>query len=445
MISILLLVLSVLLIILLTVKLKVHPFLALLAAALFFALFSGMTLDNIVTMVNDGFGVTLGKIGIVIVLGVIIGAFLEHSGGAYKLAEVVLRIIGKKRVHEAMGIVGFIVSIPVFADSGFIILNPLNKSLTKRAGLSIVGTATALILGLMITHVLVPPTPGPIAAAGIIGADVGLVMLVGLVIGMLSLVVAVIYCKRMGKTKFIDPNPEITDEIIQEKMKQAPSAFRSFLPILIPILLIVGKSIMEFSLVDGQEPSNLVKLVSFIGSPIIALIIGMLFSFLLPKKWDNDMLSTTGWVGKALADASNIILITGAGGIFGTILQNSEIANVLAASLSGWNLGIWLPFLLCAAIKTAQGSSTVALITTAGIVAPLLISMGFSTEMDKALVVAAIGAGAMVVSHANDSGFWILTQFSGIDIKTGYRVYTTGTLVVGTFAACCIYIASFVF
>ncbi len=445
MISILLLVLSVLLIILLTVKLKVHPFLALLAAALFFALFSGMTLDNIVTMVNDGFGVTLGKIGIVIVLGVIIGAFLEHSGGAYKLAEVVLRIIGKKRVHEAMGIVGFIVSIPVFADSGFIILNPLNKSLTKRAGLSIVGTATALILGLMITHVLVPPTPGPIAAAGIIGADVGLVMLVGLVIGMLSLVVAVIYCKRMGKTKFIDPNPEITDEIIQEKMKQAPSAFKSFLPILIPILLIVGKSIMEFSLVDGQEPSNLVKLVSFIGSPIIALIIGMLFSFLLPKKWDNDMLSTTGWVGKALADASNIILITGAGGIFGTILQNSEIANVLAASLSGWNLGIWLPFLLCAAIKTAQGSSTVALITTAGIVAPLLISMGFSTEIDKALVVAAIGAGAMVVSHANDSGFWILTQFSGIDIKTGYRVYTTGTLVVGTFAACCIYIASFVF
>ncbi len=165
MIAILLLVLSVLLIILLTVRLKVHPFLALLAAALFFALFSGMTLDNIVKMVNDGFGVTLGKIGIVIVLGVIIGAFLEHSGGAYKLAEVVLRVIGKKRVHEAMAIVGFIVSIPVFADSGFIILNPLNKSLTKRAGLSIVGTATALILGLMITHVLVPPTPGPIAAA----------------------------------------------------------------------------------------------------------------------------------------------------------------------------------------------------------------------------------------------------------------------------------------
>lgn len=445
MISILLLILSVLLIILLTVRLKVHPFLALLAAAIFFALFSGMSLDDIVNFVNNGFGVTLGKIGIVIVLGVIIGAFLEHSGGAYKLAEVVLRAIGKKRVHEAMGIVGFIVSIPVFADSGFIILNPLNKSLTKRAGLSIVGTATALILGLMITHVLVPPTPGPIAAAGIIGADVGLVMLVGLVIGLLSLVLAIIYCKKMGAKHFIDPNPEITEEVIQEKMKEAPGAFKSFLPILVPILLIVGKSIMEFNLAEGQEVTGLIAFISFIGSPIIALIIGMLFAFLLPKKWDNEMLATSGWVGKALADASNIILITGAGGIFGTILQNSGIADVLADALSGANLGIWLPFLLCAAIKTAQGSSTVALITTASIVAPLLMTMGFATEIDKALVVAAIGAGAMVVSHANDSGFWILTQFSGIDVKTGYRVYTLGTLVVGSFAALCVYIASFIF
>ena len=445
MIAITLLLVSVLIIILLTVRYNVHPFLALLCAALFFALFSGMSLETIVNLVNDGFGITLGKIGIVIVLGVIIGAFLEHSGGAYKLAEVVLGLIGRKRVHAAMGIVGYIVSIPVFADSGFIILNPLNKSLTKRAGLSIVGTATALILGLMITHVLVPPTPGPIAAAGIIGADVGLVMLVGLVIGMLSLVVAVFYCKRMGSKYYIDPNPEVTEETIQEKMKQAPGAFKSFLPILIPILLIIGKSVMEFNLTEGQEPSGLVNLISFVGSPIIALIIGMLFSFLLPKKWDKEMLSTTGWVGKALADASNIILITGAGGVFGTILQNSGIADTLADSLSGANLGIWLPFLLCAAIKTAQGSSTVALITTASIIAPLLITMGFTTEMDKALVVAAIGAGAMVVSHANDSGFWILTQFSGIDVKTGYKVYTLGTLVVGTFAALMVFAASFIF
>lgn len=445
MVSILLLVVSVLLIILLSVRLKVHPFLALLAAALFFALFSEMSLDAIVNHVNNGFGSTLGKIGIVILLGVIIGSFLEHSGGAYKLAALVLRVIGKKRVHEAMGLVGFIVSIPVFADSGFIILDPLNKSLTKKAGLSIVGTATALMLGLLITHVLVPPTPGPIAAAGIIGADIGLVMLVGLIVGILSLLVAVIYSKKIGQKIYVDPNPEITEEVIQEKMKEAPSAFKSFLPILVPILLIVGKSILDFSLDEGQEPTALIKFVSFIGSPIIALMIGMLFAFLLPKKWDNEMLATTGWVGKALGSASNIILITGAGGIFGTILQNSGIATEMANAFSGINLGIWLPFLLCAAIKTAQGSSTVALITTASIIAPLLVGMGFTTEIDKALVVVAIGAGALVVSHANDSAFWIVTQFSGIDVKTGYRVYTLGTFVVGVFAALCIYMASLIF
>jgi GntP family gluconate:H+ symporter len=443
MIAILLLLLSVLLIILLTAKLNVHPFLALLGAALFFGLFSEMTLDTIVQSVNDGFGITLGKIGIVIVLGVIIGAFLEHSGGAFKLAEIILGIIGKKRVHAAMGIVGFIVSIPVFADSGFIILNPLNKSLSKRAKLSIVGTATALILGLMITHVLVPPTPGPIAAAGIIGADVGLVMLVGLVIGAISLVLAIFYCQKMGAKYYIDPNPDVAENEIQEKIREAPSAIKSFLPILVPILLIVGKSLIEFNLAEGQESAGWVKGITFIGEPVIALIIGMLISFLLPRKFDKKLLSTTGWVGKAMSDASNIILITGAGGIFGTILQNSGIATTLADSLSTANLGIWLPFLLCAAIKTAQGSSTVALITTASIIAPLLGTLGFITDIDKALVVAAIGAGAMVVSHANDSGFWILTQFSGIDVKTGYKVYTLGTFVVGTFAALLVFAATF--
>lgn len=443
MIPILLLLLSILIIIGLTAKLEVHPFLALLAAALFFALSSGMDLQTIVSSINSGFGDTLGKIGVVIVLGVIIGAFLEHSGGAYKLAEKVLNLIGKKRVHEAMGVVGFVVSIPVFADSGFIILNPLNKSLSKRAGLSIVGTSVALMLGLMITHVLVPPTPGPIAAAGILGADVGLVMLVGLIIGLLSLVIAIIYCKQYAARIYIDPNPDLDETDIKERLAKAPGAGKAFLPILVPILLIVGKSLLAFWYPDSE--AAWVVFLSFIGSPVIALVIGMLFAFLLPAKWDRKILSTSGWVGNSLTDASNIILITGAGGIFGTILQNSGIATLLAEALAGASLGIWLPFLLCAAIKSAQGSSTVALITTASIIAPMLMTLGIETELDKALTVSAIGAGAMVVSHANDSGFWILTQFSGIDVKTGYRTYTLGTLVVGVSAALLIYFATLIF
>lgn len=440
--TILLLLLSVALIIVLTAKLNIHPFLALLFAALFFALLSGMPFDVILSSINDGFGGTLGKIGLVIVLGVIIGAFLEHSGGAFKLAEVVLRIIGRKRVHEAMAIIGYIVSVPVFADSGFIILNPLNKSLTKKAGLSIAGTGVALILGLSLTHVMVPPTPGPIAAAGILGADVGLVMLLGIIISSITLVVAIIYSKKVAAKTYIDPNPEFTEEEIEEKIKNAPGATKSFLPILVPIILIVGKSIVEFKLDPAAQEAAWVGVVQFIGSPVIALIIGMLLAFLLPKKFDKEILSTTGWVGKALGDASTILLITGAGGIFGKVLQNSGIGDTMAELLSGASLGIWLPFLLCAAIKTAQGSSTVALITTASIIAPLLPTLGFDSEMQKALMVVAIGAGATVVSHANDSGFWVVTQLTGMDIKTGYRLFTFGTFVIGTFAAFLVFLTS---
>ncbi len=444
MITLLLLLFSVVLIILLTARYNVHPFLALLFAALAFGLLSGMELPLIVESINQGFGGTLGSIGMVIVLGVIIGAFLEHSGGAFKLAEVVLRVIGRKRVHEAMAIIGYIVSIPVFADSGFIILNPLNKSLSKKAKLSIAGTSVALILGLMLTHVMVPPTPGPIAAAGIIGADVGLVMLLGIIVSALSLVVAIIYSKRVAAKTYIDPNPGLAEAEVEEMIRQAPSAVKSFLPILIPILLIVGKSVVEFKLAEGETGGWLVQLLSFIGTPVIALTIGMFLAFTLPKKFDKDILSTTGWVGKALVDAAIIILITGAGGIFGKVLQNSGIAEVMTGLLSGVSLGIWLPFILTAAIKTAQGSSTVALITTASILAPMAATLGFDSEMQKALLVVAIGAGAAVVPHANDSGFWVVTQLTGMDIKTGYRLYTVGAAIVGTFAAFLVFLASLI-
>jgi GntP family gluconate:H+ symporter len=440
--TILLLLFSIGIIIYLTAKLNVHPFLALLCAAFFFALLSGMPFETIVESVNGGFGKTLGKIGMVIILGVIMGTFLEKSGAAYKLSEVILKLIGKKRVHEAMGLTGFIVSIPVFSDSGFIILCPLNKSLTKRAGLSLAGTAVALKLGLFISHILIPPTPGPIAAAGILKADVGLVMLGGLLVGLPTLVVAIIYSIYIGKRTYVDPNPDVSEEDIVEKLKEAPSSFHSFLPILVPILLILIKSVLEFKLGKETMTSGFLYFIQFIGTPVIALLIGMLLAFTLPKKLDIKVFSATGWVGKSLGEASTILLITGAGGIFGTVLQNSDLANSLTGMLSGVNLGIWLPFILCAVIKTAQGSSTVALITTASIMAPLLSTLGFETEMQKVLVVLAIGAGAAVVSHANDSGFWVVTSMSNFDTKMGYKLYSRGTLIVGATAGILIWTAS---
>lgn len=426
--------LSVVFIIVMTVRYEIHPFLALLFAGLLYGLFAGMPVESILSSINEGFGKTLGGVGLVIIFGILIGVFLEQTGGAFRLAEVVLKIIGEKRLHAAMGIIGYIVSIPVFADSGFVIMNPLNKSLSAKAKVSLAGTGIALILGLMLTHTMVPPTPGPIAAAQLLDADIGLVMLVGLIVSSITLVAAVYYSKYYAGRVYIDPAPDFTEEEMAQKTREAPGTFHSFLPILVPIILIVGKSIIEFTN-PGLLTSPIGPVITFLGAPVIALIIGMLIAFTLPKKWDKRLYSTTGWVGKALKDAATIILITGAGGIFGKILQNSGIADSMAAGLSGISIGIWLPFLLSSAIKTAQGSSTVALITTASIMAPLMASLGFTTEIQKAMVVIAIGAGSAMVSHANDSGFWVVTQLTGMDVKTGYRLYSLGTVIVGILAA----------
>jgi len=432
------LLLSVVLIILLTAKLKIHPFIALFLVALLYGLFAGMPLKDIVNSVNQGFGDTLGKIGLLIVLGVIIGSFLENSGGAYAMAEKVLKIIGKKRVPTAMGIIGYIVSIPVFADSGFLLLSPLNKSLSKKAKISLAGSAVALGLGLTATHTLVPPTPGPIAASGILNADLGLVLLWGILISALALIVGLIFATKYVSKTYIDPNPDVSDAEIEAKLKDAPGAFKSSVPIIVPIVLIVVRSLVN---AFGKDlDGTLVQLISFIGEPVIALLIGMFLSFLLPKKLNKEMLSTTGWVGKSLTGAASIILITGAGGIFGRVLQNSGIADVIGSTLADVHLSIWLPFLLAAAIKTAQGSSTVALITTASIMMPMMNTLGFVGEMEKAMVVIAIGAGSAVFSHANDSFFWVVTQLSGMDVKSGYRLFSLGTFILGTSAAMFLFI-----
>jgi len=432
------LLLSVVLIILLTARLKIHPFIALFLVAIFYGLFAGMPLNEIVNSVNQGFGDTLGKIGLLIVLGVIIGSFLENSGGAYSMAEKVLKIIGRKRVPTAMGIIGYIVSIPVFADSGFLLLSPLNKSLSKKAKISLAGSAVALGLGLTATHTLVPPTPGPIAASGILHADLGLVLLWGILISTLALVVGLLFATKYAAKTYIDPNPDVSDEEIEAKLKNAPGALKSSIPIIIPILLIVLRSLVNTfgKNLDG----TLVEFISFIGEPVIALLIGMFLSFLLPKRLNKEMLSTTGWVGQSLTGAASIILITGAGGIFGRVLQNSGIADVIGSTLADVHLSIWLPFLLAAAIKTAQGSSTVALITTASIMMPMMSTLGFVSEMEKAMVVIAIGAGSMVFSHANDSFFWVVTQMSGMDVKTGYRLFSFGTFILGISAATFLFI-----
>ncbi|MEJ2585823.1 MAG: GntP family permease, partial [Robiginitalea sp.] len=381
--EILLLLLSVGCIIWLTTRLKVHPFLALLLVSMGYGALAGMPLEALIEAISEGFGGTLGKIGLIIVLGIIIGAFLEHTGGARVIAEKVLTWIGSKRVPLAMGVLGYIVSIPVFADSGFMLLDPLGKSLSRKSRISLAGTAIALGLGLMVSHTLVPPTPGPIAAAGILEADLGLVILFGLPVSLLALAVSVVFASRYAARTYIDPG-EVSENTSGEEgpiVAFRPGFLVSSLPILVPILLIVLKSAMGAG--EGIPPV-LAKWVNFLGEPVIALMIGMLLCLLLPAKLDKKMLSSTGWVGQAVRDAASILLITGAGGIFGTVLQRSGIAESLGSLLIAYDLGIFLPFVLAAALKTAQGSSTVALITAASILLPMMPSLGLETEIQKA-------------------------------------------------------------
>ncbi len=425
-----LLIIAIAFIVLSTTKLKLHPFLALIIAAIGFGLLSGMPLGDIIKSVNNGFGNTVGSIGIVIVVGCIIGTFLEESGGAYVMARGVLKLVGEKRVPLAMLLLGYFISIPVYADSGFVILTPLNKALTKKAKISFAGTAIALSLGLTITHCLVPPTPGPIAAAGIMEADLGLVILTGVMASIFAVIAAYFFVTRCAKRYQIDPGADENENDIAEKLKEAPSGTKSFLPVVIPLLLIVLKSVSDLPSAPFG-PGLFKTIMGFIGEPVMALLFGLAIAIFLPKKLEKDMLSTTGWVGKAMASAAIIIMITAAGGSFGMILRDAGIANVLGDSFANFKFGIWLPFLIAAALKSAQGSSTVAIITTASIIAPLMGTLGFVTPFEVALAVTALCSGAMVVSHVNDSFFWVVTQMSNMSIKMGYKLHTLGTLLCG--------------
>jgi len=399
-------------------------------------------LNEVVDAVNNGFGKTIGYIGIVILAGSVIGKFLEKSGGAYKLAEGALKMVGVKNMPLAMGIVGYIVSIPVFCDSGFIVLSPLSKALAAKTKISLAVMAMALSLGLYVTHSLIPPTPGPVAAAGILGADLGLVIMLGLPVSIIALIVGWLFSVKVG-SKFKIGNDSTSSESGKSEVNSyRPSLTKSLLPILVPIILIVMRSI-------GELPSspfgdgNVSLLISFTGQPSVALLIGVGLSFMLPERLSREMISGSGWLGQGVLAAAGIIIITGSGGAFGNVLQESGIAEVVKDNVTGArSLGIFLPVIIAASLKIAQGSGTVSIITSASLMAPLLPLLGLDTSAAKALVVVAIGSGAMIASHANDSYFWVVTQLSGMKVSQGYRLQTAGTLTVGIFSAIAVWILS---
>ncbi|QUW22414.1 GntP family permease [Sporosarcina sp. Marseille-Q4063] len=424
---------SVVLIVLLTAVFKVHPFLSLLLGAFFVGITSGMPLGDVVESVNDGFGGLMKGIGIVIVAGTIIGVILEKSGAAYRMAEVVLRVIGNKRPQLAMSIIGYIVSIPVFCDSGFIILTSLKKALAKRAKVAIASMSVALATGLYATHTLVPPTPGPIAAAGNIGAEnyLGTIILIGLFVAIPAVIVGYFWAVKVASKIEV---PEDTDDSgldydeITKSFGEMPSTFKAFLPIVLPIVLIGIGSISALT----DSDSGFINFFKFLGAPSVALLIGVFAAFLLLPKLNEETM--TNWIGEGLKGAAPILLITGAGGAFGKVIANSGVADLIAYmnmdALSG-ALFLLIPFFIAAALKTAQGSSTASLVITSTLIAPLLPTLGISGAVPLALVVMAIGAGAMTVSHVNDSFFWVITEFSGMKVTDAYKAQTMATLLQG--------------
>ncbi len=440
---ILLLVAAIAFIVFSTSRLRWHPFLALLTAAIGYGAFSGsMSLEEVVKSVNSGFGNTVGFIGIVIIAGSVIGTFLEKSGGAQTLAASTLKIVGKKNVPLALSIIGYIISIPVFCDSGFIIIAPLAKALSKQVKISFAVGATALSLGLIITHSMIPPTPGPVGAAGILNADLGLVILLGLPVSLVGLIAGWSFATRIApKVKYETP---ASGPVINMDPESMPSATKSLLPIFAPIFLIVMRSLAILPSAPFGK-GGFYSMVNFTGQPIIALLLGVLLALLLPKKLTREMISPSGWVGEAVLAAASIIIITGCGGAFGQVLQSSGIGDFIKTNLAGAkSLSILLPVIIAASLKTAQGSGTVAIITGAGLMAPLLAPLGLDIPAAKALVVVALGAGSMIASHANDSYFWVVTQLSGMSVNQGYKLQTMGTMTVGICSSIMVWLLSLI-
>ena len=432
--------------ILLISKLKVHPFLAIMAISLLLAIVAGIPLAEVPGIIGSGFSGTFTSIGIVIILGAFIGTVLEKTGAALKLADMVIRLVGEKNPELAMELMGWVVSIPVFCDSGFVILNPIRKALVKRTGKSSVAMTVCLSCGLYIAHVFIPPTPGPIAAAQTLGAGEHLLLVIGLgaLCSIFPLIAGYIFARFIGKK--IKSADELggKDEVVKtyEELKaeygKLPNGINALAPLVVPILLMALSSV---STMAGWEGFG-AQLLTFLGTPIMALGVGTILAILqlFTAKKGKEFYELTN---ETLKTVGPILFVTAAGGVLGKVISSSDMVNFIKENASVLEtLGIFFPFLLSAILKSAQGSSTVAITTTAGIVAPLLPVLGFATPAQIALVVMAIGAGAMTVSHANDSYFWVVTNFGEMKPEEGYRTQTLMTLIIGIAAMVEIFLVS---
>lgn len=407
--------------------LNVHAFFSLLIASLTLGLIVGKSFAEIINVMQTGFGTLLQQIGFIVALGSCLGVILEKTGAMALISERIVHFFGARNAVFSMSFIGVVVGIPVFCDSAFIILSRLIPAIAAQASVHPAQLALALSSGLFTSHTLVPPTPGPLAAAANlgIGSQLGTVILMGVAGSIPVAAVGFFAARRLGRKI-------ILDKIHDEELPARPmfSSFVAFLPLILPIVLIACSMIPD-ALGSSGPVSGFVKV---IGQPVIALGIGLLLAvvLLISKAQRKDW---PGWIGEALKDAGVILLITGAGGAFGYVIKSSGIDLMLASTMENAparGLAFLLTaFALAALLKTAQGSTTSAMIITSALLSPLMASAGFNSTVEVSVLILAIGAGAMTVSHANDSYFWVVSQFSGLTPRDAFRSFTFITFLQG--------------
>ena len=428
------LVTGVIFIILLTVKFRIHPFFALIIACFVTGLGVQLPFAEILALIKNGFGDVMSKLAIIIVLGTTIGVLLEKNGSTNVMANSILKLVGQKNASLALSVTGFIVGLPIFCDSGYIVLSGINRSLIKRTGIAVATMSISLASGLYAVHCLLPPHPGATAAAATLGVDFGKLILYGILIAIPAMLIGHWWAVYAGKKTKTNTEP-VNDP--KEEIFAGPKPILAFLPVLLPILLMALKSILLF---DKNKTGLLTDVINIVGDPVIALAIGVLLAIITGK---NSRHSLAIQLSLAVEKAGGILVIIGAGGAFGAVLAATNIGDHFKENLDLKMLGIWFPFLLTCLIKTAQGSSTVAIITASSIMLPLMPILGLESENAKMLTVLAMGAGSMMISHSNDAYFWVISKFSDIDIRTMLRVHSVASVLMGLIAMIAIYILSF--
>ena len=408
-----------------TSKVKLHPFLVLFSAALLLAFLLGIAPAEALRLIQKGLGNIIQNIGLLILFGTVIGVALEQSKATLSIAEGVLKYLHRLPLPYAVSCIGYLVSIPVFCDAAFVILSHLNKTLSQKTKTPLIGLTVALSTGLFAPHVLVPPTPGPLAAASNLELEnILLLICLGGIIAFILILVGGAYGNYLiKKNKYTfkkDTNQK--EKILNSSV---PSFSSSIQPILVPVILMGLGALIKFL------PHNfaLKEFFSLLTQPTFALGVGMLFAFRLGSNQRKSFINSS--IKKGFIQAAPILMITGMGGSLGEVIQTIPLQDFAKNITSYEVLGLLIPFGIAALLKTAQGSSTVAIITTSSIMFPLLPLLNLDSEVGKVWVIMALGVGSMTVSHANDSYFWIVSQMSGMDVKTAYRTHTVGTLLQG--------------